>query len=60
MPSLTDPMEPILDRTLQKVLWGHPLSSFSLRCLYVLEQHYMQTHNPLEKAVHREILSRLS
>ena len=52
-------MDPILDRTLQKVHMGHPFSSFSLRALYLLEQHYRQTHNPMEKAIHREILTRL-
>ena len=58
--SPSDPlMEPILDRTLQKVRMGHPFSSFSLRALYLLEQYYMQTHNPMEKATHREILTRL-
>jgi len=53
-------MDPILDRTLQKIQQGHPFSSLSLRALYILEQHYMQEHHPMEKAVHREILSRLS
>ena len=53
-------MDPILDRTLQKVHMGHPLAEFSLRALYLLEQYYSATHNELHVEVHSEILTRIT
>ena len=59
--SPSDPlMDPILDRTLQKVHMGHPLAEFSLRALYLLEQYYSATHNELHVEVHSEILTRIT
>lgn len=49
----------LLDRTLAKLRSGYPLHLFSTKCLSQLLEHYTAEHNPLAKAVHNELLTRI-
>lgn len=48
-----------LDRALAKVRSGQPLHLLSLQDLTLLEKHFESERNPLAKAVHTEILTRI-
>jgi len=48
-----------LDRALAKVRSGLPFHHFSLRELSLLEQFFQKENNPLAKAVHTELLTRI-
>ena len=48
-----------LDRAIAKVRSGHPFHLLSLQDLTLLAEFFHREHNPLAKAVHSEILTRL-